>query len=105
MVSSCVAYLNVSVGELGAGRLLGSASAGVEDGGGYCCFWFAVMVAVSAVATSPAGTILKSPAGGRFRPDVLSARRRLSSSFTLPVPVVRLCFEEKFERFFDIITV
>jgi len=73
----CVACLNVGVGEIGAGGLLGSTSAGVEDGGGCCCCWFAVMVAVSAVATAPAGTISPSPARGRFRPDVLSARRRL----------------------------
>jgi len=76
-----VACLNVGVGELGAGGLLGSTSAGVGDGGGYCCCWFAVMVAVSAVATSPltspAGTISTSPARGCFRPDVLSARRYL----------------------------
>ena len=80
VASSCVACLNVGVGEqLGAGRLLGSTSAGVGDGGGCCCCccWFAVMVAVSAVATSPAGTISTSPACGRFRPDVLSTRRRL----------------------------
>ena len=42
---------NVGVGELGAGGLLGSTSAGVGDGGGCCCCWFAVMVTVSAVAT------------------------------------------------------
>jgi len=66
--SSCVAWLNVGVRELGAGELLGSTSAGIGDGGGCCCCWFAVMVAVSAVATSsstsPAGTISMSPASG-----------------------------------------
>jgi len=45
MSSSCVACLYIGVGELGAGGLLGSMSAGVGDGGGGCCCWFAVMVA------------------------------------------------------------
>jgi len=47
--SSCVACLNVDVGELGTSGLLGSASAGVGDGGSCCCCWFEVIVAVSAV--------------------------------------------------------
>ena len=47
------------------------------------------MVAVSAVATSPAGTISTSPARGRFRrrPDVLSAR--VATSFVTASEVQR----------------